>query len=68
MKVTELTGKSQVFTLKDGSTFRILARQTKQVADSKVSNEMRIAETMGLIMLTEESTEVPQNKKSGGSK
>ena len=52
MKITELKGRAQVFTLKDGKTLRILARQTKEVAESNISNEMRIAEQMGLILVT----------------
>ena len=67
MKITELKGKSHVFTLKDGKTLRIFARETKKVADSNVSDELKIANTMGLIMLMSDSAEVP-NKKSGGKK
>ena len=68
MKITELKGKAQVFTLKDGKTLRIFARETKKVADSNISNELKIAETMGLVLLTKDSTEVPNTKKSGGTK
>ena len=68
MKITELKGKAQVFTLKDGKALRIFARETKKVADSNISNELKIANTMGLILLTNDSTEVPKNKKSGGTK
>ena len=62
MKVTELQGRAHVFTLKNGKTFRILSRQTKEIAESNVSNEMRIAEKMGLIIITDV---VPKNKKGG---
>lgn len=62
MKITELKGRAQVFTLKDGKTLRIFARQTKEVAESNVSNEMRIAEQMGLILIAKG---VPNNKKGG---
>lgn len=68
MKIIELKGKSQVFTLKDGKTLRVLAHQEKKVADSNISNELKIAESMGLVLLTKDSTEVPKNKKSGGKK
>ena len=44
MKITELKGRAQVFTLKDGKTLRIFARETKAIADSNISKEMRIAE------------------------
>ena len=68
MKITELKGKSQVFTLKDGKTLRIFARETKKISESNISEELRIAESMGLILLTKDSTEVPKNnKKSGGT-
>lgn len=68
MKITELKGKSQVFTLKDGKTLRILARQTKKVADSNISKELKIAETMGLVSLTKDSVEVPKKNTKGGTK
>lgn len=62
MKITELKGKAQVFTLKDGKTLRIFAHQMKEVAESNISKEMRIAERMGLILITKE---VSKNKKGG---
>lgn len=68
MKITELKGRAQVFTMKDGKTFRIFARQTKEVADSNISNEMRIAEQMGLILLTNVTEEVTTKNKKGGTK
>lgn len=68
MIVTELKGKSQVFTLKDGTTLRIFAHETKKVAESNISNELRIAETMGLILLTKEESTKKTNKKLGGTK
>lgn len=74
MKITEIKGRPIVFTLKDGTTLRIFARDTKEVAESNISNEMRIAEKMGLIRMTPATKaviteEVPKTtKKSGGSK
>ena len=67
MKITELKGRAQVFTMKDGKTLRIFARQTKEVAESNISNEMRIAEQMGLILVTKTpvTKEVTKNKKGG---
>lgn len=65
MKVTELQGRAHVFTLKNGKTFRILSRQTKEIAESSVSDEMRLAETMGLILITENEA---QKNKRGGTK
>lgn len=70
MKITELKGRAQVFTLKDGKTLRIFARQTKEVADSNISKEMRIAEQMGLILMTKTivTEEVTTKNKKGGTK
>ena len=69
MNITELKGRAQVFTLKDGKTLRIFARDTKAVADSNISKEMRIAEQMGLILMTKEVTEeVTAKNKKGGTK
>ena len=68
MKIIELKGKYHVFTLKNGNTLRILAHQTREVADSNISDELKIAESMGLILLVKDSEEVPKNKKSGGTK
>ena len=67
MRITELKGKSQVFTLKDGKTLRLFAHDTKKIADSKISTELKIAESMGLVLLTKDSVKVP-NEKSGGTK
>ena len=70
MKITELKGKAQVFTMKDGKTLRIFARQMKEVADSNISKEMRIAEQMGLILMTKTNVieEVTAKNKKGGTK
>ena len=67
MKITELKGRAQVFTLKDNNTLRIFARHTKEIAESNISKEMRIAEQMGLILLTKTNVteEVSKNKKGG---
>lgn len=63
MRITELKGKPHVFTLKDGKTLRILAHETKKVADGNISEELRIAESMGLVLLTKNSTKVPKTTK-----
>lgn len=68
MLITELQGRAQVFTLKNGKTLRIFARKTITVSDSNISNEMLIAKNMGLILMTPVEEEVPKNKKSGGTK
>lgn len=74
MTITELKGKAHVFTMKNGKTLRIFARDSQEVAEECISNEMIIAEKMGLIMMTPAvkaviTKEVPKNtKKSGGTK
>ena len=70
IKVVELRGKSHVFTLSDDKTFRIFAHQTKELSLSLVSNEMRLAESMGIIALIQEETpdEVKSTNKSKGGK
>lgn len=62
MKITERKGRAQVFTLKDGKTLRVFARETVEVKDANISNEILIANQMGLITMS------PTTKKSGGSK
>lgn len=61
MIVTELKGRSQVFTLQGGNTLRILARESKKIADKSISDELKIAESMGLVLLTKDS-KVPTTK------
>ena len=70
IKVVELRGKSHVFTLSHGKTFRIFAHQTKELSLSLVSNEVRLAESMGIIALIQEETpdEVKSTNKSKGGK
>lgn len=71
MKITEIKGNSQVFTLNNSETLRLFARTTKEVPDNLISEEMRIAERMGLIIMqtskTAEKTPV-NDKKNGGTK
>lgn len=52
IKITEIKGRVQVFTLKDGNTLRIFARKSKEVAEKNISDEIKLAERMGLIMIT----------------
>ena len=72
VRITELIGRPHTFTLKDGNTFRIFARKTKDISESKISDEMRRAEVKGLILITaiaeEEEVSKTSNKKSGGTK
>lgn len=76
VKVIELQGMPQVFTLKDGKTLRIYARETKEIESSKVSTELKRAEERGFIMLSPVpkvqkaslAEETKTSKKSGGVK
>ncbi len=72
MKITEIKGNSHVFTLKNGETLRIFARQTKTVPDNLVSDEVLRAEKMGLVRFTaspkEETQKTATEKKTGGAK
>ena len=70
IKVVELRAKSHVLSLSDGKTFLIFAHQTKELSLSLVSNEMRLAESMGIIALIQEETpdEVKSTNKSKGGK
>lgn len=61
--ILELAGSSHVFTLKDGSTFRIKSRERKTVKDSLISDELMLAQKMNLIMIT--SIGAVANKKEG---
>lgn len=68
LKIIELKGKSQVFTLKDGTTLRIFAHENKTLAEGNISDELRIAKSMGLILMTKDSKVPKHTKKSGGTK
>lgn len=61
MTVIEMKGNNHVFTLADNSTFRIFARECKQIADNKVSDELRTAEKMGFVSLVKDT---PKPKKA----
>lgn len=49
MRIVELRGASHVYTLNDGSTFRILAHSTVEIADELISDEMRRAEKLRIL-------------------
>ena len=73
MKIIELKGNSHTFTLSNGETFRIFARQTKVIKDSLISDDITRAEDMGLVMLVAETTAKTAEKsatdiKKGGAK
>ena len=63
IKVTELGGIYRVFNLKT-STLRLLARQSKTISDSEVSEELKIAEKQGLVLL-QEMSELKKVEKKG---
>lgn len=50
IKVTEIGGVARVFNLNKG-TLRLLARQSKTISDGEVSDELKIAEQQGIIIM-----------------
>ena len=67
MSITELKGRAHAFTMRDGRTFRILARETKKISENNISNEMRIAENMGLIIITADKVVKVLKENKGGT-
>lgn len=67
-KITEIKGRQQVFTLKDGKTLRVFARKSAEVAENNISDEIKRAESMGLIMITKVVTKSVSADKTGGAK
>lgn len=65
-KMVEISGRSHVFTLKDGSTFRIGARKSVPFDVSKMSADIERAIDRGLVYVTEVPSSQPKesNKKS----
>lgn len=63
MKVIELKGNQQVLTQTNGETFRIEPRQSKDIDESLISNEFKIAEKMGLILLSTIPVPIKKTKK-----
>jgi hypothetical protein len=61
--VIEIQGVPHTFTLKDMSTFRIFARQTKPIADDLISSEMRAEEKMGFILIIDANEKIPVKAK-----
>ena len=51
VKIVELAGMSHVFTLKDGSTFRLMSHSSKDVKSSLLTEEFSIAEKRGIILI-----------------
>lgn len=54
MKIHENKGWNHVFTLADGSSFRIMPRETKDIESSAVSEDIQIAVSMKLVSIYEE--------------
>jgi len=81
MKIYEIAGAPHIFELKDGSDFRLFAREVKEIPDSKVSEQLYTAQKMGFIYMKkspEEQMEIKEllnvpktvstKKKDGGAK
>lgn len=65
MRVVELKGTSHVYTLKDGSTFRIFARKTADVDDNLISDEMLRAEKLRILRFIKSSKSTHTNGSVG---
>lgn len=55
MKIIEMKGTSHVYTLNDGTTFRIYARKAAIVKDELISDEMRRAEKLRILRFIRQS-------------
>lgn len=64
-KVVEIAGSPHIFILKNGETFRINSRQTKPVRNDLVSDDIRNAVKMGLVMVLPDNGGAPKNGKEG---
>lgn len=64
--ITEVANSSHVFSLSDGSVLRLFARQSIPISESLISNEIRAAEKMKLIYLSNsiETAPLPEFKKA----
>lgn len=52
IRVVEIQGRSHVFKLKDGSTLRLMSRSYKDLEDSNISDDIRVAEKRGYVYTT----------------
>jgi hypothetical protein len=59
MIVIELKNVPHTFTLKDGSTFRLYAREEREIKDEEVTKEMLEEQKMGDITLLKEKPVAP---------
>ena len=61
MKIHENKGWNHVFTLADGSSFRLMPRETKDIESSAVSEDIQIAVSMKLVSVYEEEPKSDSN-------
>lgn len=66
MIVRELKGNLQVFTLSNGKTLRLFPRKSAEVSDSLITSEFKIAEKMGLIVISKSQVKTEEPKMAGG--
>lgn len=59
MKIIEMKGTSHVYTLNDGTTFRIYARKAAIVKDELISDEMRRAEKLRILRFIRQANSQP---------
>lgn len=69
MKIRELRGNSHTFTQTDGETFRIFARETKEIGDELISEDMIRAKDMKLLAFSKSpKTEVASTQSASKPK
>lgn len=66
IRVAEIQGRSHVFTLKDGSTMRLMSRSHKDLEEDMVSDDIRIAEERGYIYTTKLADSPKKSEKVKG--
>lgn len=70
IKVVERGGVARVFNIKDAkdstkpATLRLLARKSKLIEDNQVSDELKLAEKMGIIALIPVASATPSTAKA----
>ena len=64
-KIFEIQGRPHIFTLKDGTTLRLMPRQEIEVEDKNISEGMKIANERGYIYIVPSKEEAITEKKRG---
>jgi len=51
VRITDKKGRAHVFTLTDGTTLRVFAKKYKDIEDNLVSEEIKTASKLGLVLM-----------------